>query len=143
VVIREMKVIYKTEQGETTPVLNQPSKAYDFIKSKIGRETKENFIAIYLDNKMRAMGWHLVSLGTVSESIVHPREIFKVALLCNATSVILSHNHPTGELSPSSEDVSTTKRIKEAGEIIGIPVIDHIIVSETSYLSFKESNIVL
>jgi DNA repair protein RadC len=102
------------------------------------KETKEMFIALHLDGKSRIICMDLVSIGSHNQSIVHPREVFKTALLSNAAAIILVHQHPTEDPLPGSEDIAITRRLKEAGEIMGIKVLDHIIVGEGEYLSFVE-----
>ena len=101
-------------------------------------ETKEVFLTLHLDGKNRIICVDLVSVGSLNQSIVHPREVFKTALLSNAAAVLLIHQHPTGDPSPSSEDIAITRRLKEAGEILGLKVLDHIIIGEGEYLSFVE-----
>ena len=96
------------------------------------------FITLHLDGKNRVICCDLVSIGSLNQSIVHPREVFKTACLSNAAAVILIHQHPTGDPSPSSEDIAITRRLKEAGEIMGIKILDHIIVGDGEYLSFVE-----
>ena len=81
---------------------------------------------------------HVASVGTVNYTVVHPREIFSLAVKENASSLILCHNHPSGSVTPSNEDIETTRRLVEAGEIIGIPVIDHLILTQDSHFSFFE-----
>jgi DNA repair protein RadC len=81
----------------------------------------------------------VVSIGTISEAIVHPREVFKEAIRESGSSIIVAHNHPSGEVNPSKEDISTTKRLSEAGRLIGIPLLDHVIVCDSSYYSMKEN----
>ncbi len=103
-------------------------------------ETKEHFIAIHLDGKNRISCFDRVSLGSLNQSIVHPRELFKTACLTSAAAIILLHNHPTGDPSPSREDLDITRRVKEAGELLGIKVLDHIIIGDT-YLSFVEQGL--
>jgi DNA repair protein RadC len=102
------------------------------------KETKEMFITLHLDGKNRIMAMDVVSIGSLNQSIVHPREVFKTALLSNAAALILIHQHPSGDPSASSEDLSITRRLKKAGEIMGIKVLDHIIVGKGEYLSFVE-----
>jgi DNA repair protein RadC len=80
----------------------------------------------------------LVSIGSLNQSIVHPREVFKTACLSNAAALILIHQHPTGDPTPSSEDIAITRRLKESGKILGIKVLDHIIVGDDEYMSFVE-----
>lgn len=114
-----------------------PSQVYEtfgFLKN----ETKEYFFSLHLDGKNRIVCVDQVSVGSLNQSIVHPREVFKTSLLSNAASLILVHQHPTGDPSPSSEDISITRRLKEAGELLGIRVLDHIIIGEDSYMSFVE-----
>ena len=97
------------------------------------------FYAIYLDANKKVIEEKLIFIGTVNYSLVHPRDIFKEALILNASSIICVHNHPSGEVNPSKEDISITKQIKDAGDIIGIKLIDHVIVSKDKYYSFLEN----
>jgi len=113
-----------------------PSQVFDTFRF-LQRETKEHFIALHLDGKNRIICIDLVSVGSLNQSIVHPRETLKNSLLSSAAAIILIHNHPTGDPAPSSEDISITKRLSEAGEIIGIKILDHIIIGDT-YMSFVE-----
>ena len=137
--VRELSTKYKALK---TPVikLDSPQTVADFLKDKIGNECKENFVVLGVNNKNEVVIFSKISTGTVSESIVHPREVFVAAILGNCSGSIISHNHPSGTLTPSRQDIATTKRLKEAGEIMGIPVIDHIIIGFNSdnYYSFKE-----
>lgn len=100
-------------------------------------ETKEYFISAHLDGKNRIAAVEIVSIGSLNQSIVHPREVFKTALLSSAAAIIILHNHPSGDPTPSREDIEITKRLKEAGELLGIRILDHIIIGET-YRSFVE-----
>ena len=96
------------------------------------------FITLHLDGKNRIICMDLVSVGSLNQSIVHPRSVFQTALISNAAAILLIHQHPTGDPTPSSEDISITRRLSEAGELMGIKVLDHIIVGEGEYLSFVE-----
>ena len=100
-------------------------------------ETKEYFIALHLDGKNRVVCIDMVSTGSLNQSIVHPRELFKTTLLSSAAAVILIHNHPTGDPTPSTEDLTITRRLMEAGDMIGIKILDHIVIGDT-YYSFAE-----
>ena len=111
-----------------------PEQVFDTFNF-LRRETKEYFFAIHLDGKNRICCVDEVSVGSLNQSVVHPREVFKTALLSSAAALILVHNHPTGDPSPSREDIEITRRLKEAGEIIGVKLLDHIIIGD-SYLSF-------
>ncbi len=111
----------------------QVADTFSFLK----HETKEFFFSIHLDGKNRINCVDEVSVGSLNQSIVHPRELFKTALLSSAAAIILVHNHPSGDPTPSREDIEITRRLKEAGEILGVKLLDHIIVG-SSYLSFTE-----
>jgi len=100
-------------------------------------ETKEHFITLHLDVKNRILCIDRVSTGTTTNSLIHPREIFKTALLSSAASVLLIHNHPSGDPTPSRDDLATTEKLKAAGEIMGIAVLDHVIIGD-GYVSLKE-----
>ena len=89
----------------------------------------------------RVLNYKILFVGTINASMVFPREIFKEALLLNSPNIILVHNHPSGNLSPSQEDISLTKRIKEAGQLMGVKVLDHIIVTQSDYFSFVQEGI--
>ncbi|RJO59868.1 DNA repair protein RadC [candidate division WS5 bacterium] len=106
--------------------------------SHLSRETKEHFIAIHLDTKNRIICVDTISIGSLTSSIVHPREVFKSVLLSSAASIALVHNHPSGAPEPSRDDIDITTRLKEAGNFLGIPVIDHIIIGNGSYISLIE-----
>ena len=96
------------------------------------------FLTLHLDGKNRIICMDIVSVGSLNQSIVHPRSVFMTACLSNAAAIILVHQHPTGDPTPSSEDIAITRRLKEAGEIMGIKILDHIIVGDGEYLSFVE-----
>lgn len=98
---------------------------------------KENLRGIYLDTHYRVIHDELISIGTVDASVVHPREVFRPAIACSAVGVILVHNHPSGVLKPSSQDESVTRQIKQAGDLIGIELVDHLIVSKDGFVSIK------
>ena len=100
---------------------------------------QENFYCVYLDKKKRIIESKLLFKGTLDRSVVHPREIFKEAYLLSASSLICIHNHPSGSIEPSSEDLFLTKMLKEIGEIMGIKVEDHIIIGKEKYYSFFEN----
>ena len=99
---------------------------------------EENFVIICLNTKNKITGIHTVSIGSLNASIVHPREVFKAALLNNANGIICLHNHPSGDPEPSREDIEITHRLVNAGNILGIKVLDHIIIGDGRYISLKE-----
>lgn len=99
---------------------------------------REHFVVMLLDTKHRVIGFNTVAIGTIDGAVVSPRETFKPALLANATAIIMAHNHPSGDPTPSPEDVAVTRNIVEAGRILGVEVLDHIIVGEGRFVSLKE-----
>lgn len=109
-----------------------------FLQEKIGREKKEHFYILALDSRNNLVKMNNVSTGTLDASLVHSREVFKEAIQASAAQVIIAHNHPSGDPEPSEGDLVITKRLVEAGKILGIKVVDHIIVTNNNFLSFKE-----
>ncbi len=103
---------------------------------------KEHFKGIYLDSRKRIIKQENIFIGSLNESVVHPREIFKIALDENAAAIILLHNHPSGDSSPSSFDIKITKELIKAGELLGIQILDHIIIGGGKYFSFKEKELI-
>lgn len=116
----------------------QPRQVYEIFRN-LRLETKEHFIVLHMDGKNRIVCLDRVSVGSLNQSIVHPREVFKTALLSSAAAVLLIHNHPTGDPTPSPEDIAITTRLKEAGELLGIRVLDHVIIGDDRYISFVET----
>ncbi|MBZ4662323.1 MAG: hypothetical protein JG776_5 [Caloramator sp.] len=104
--------------------------------------SKEHFRVIFLNTKNYVIQIKDISIGSLNSSVVHPREVFIEAIKVSSASIILCHNHPSGDVTPSQEDINITKRLIEAGKIIGIEVLDHIIIGDINYLSFKEKNII-
>jgi DNA repair protein RadC len=128
---------YAKEKITPKVLLNSPQSVFEFLKEKIGGEKKECFVIICLDTHNNII-IDEVSVGILNASLVHPREVFKKAILNNSSHVIIAHNHPSGDPIPSEEDITTTKRLVEAGEILGITVQDHMIVTKSNYYSFVE-----
>jgi DNA repair protein RadC len=114
-----------------------PRAAASLLIPKLQDEPSEVFAILCLDSKFRIIAYHEVSRGTIDSTNAHPREIFRAALLANAASVVLAHNHPSGDPQPSAQDRQVTHRLREAGDVLGIPVHDHIIVGDGGYFSFR------
>lgn len=131
-VVRENMPAYVGTDRFTTP-----QQVYELFRDLI-LETKEHFLALHLDGKNRIVCFDRISVGSLNQSIVHPREVFKGAILSSAAALILVHNHPTGDPTPSAEDRAITKRLSEVGDLVGIRVLDHVIVGDGQYLSFVE-----
>lgn len=121
-------------------ILNNSLKIYEYFKDLVGNKKQEYFYTVYVDTKGRYIDKKCLFVGTINNSIVHPREIFKEAYLLSANGIICIHNHPSGDPTPSKEDIMITRKIKEIGMIHGIRLVDHLIVGVNSYYSFYEDN---
>jgi len=120
--------------------LNTPSKIFTYFKNDFFGELQEKFFVLLYDTKLNLIKKEELYKGTVDNVTIHPREIFKLALLESATFIIIMHNHPSGDTTPSKKDIEFTNRIIEIGELIGIKVIDHIVISYENYYSFMENS---
>lgn len=110
-----------------------------FIRKVLKDNAREHFIALYLDGKHSPVSYSVISIGTANASLCHAREIFQMAVLSGACAFLCAHNHPSGDLVPSQEDHLVTRRLKEAGELLGIKLLDHIIVTDSAHFSFNET----
>jgi DNA repair protein RadC len=128
---------YQKLLGEQLPKVTSPLAIVPMLQKLIGDEDRENFLVVGLNTKNEVVCVHKAHTGSINATIVSPREIFKALILNNCNSVILSHNHPSGDCRASEEDRDVTLRLQECGEFLGIEILDHIIVSEKSYSSFK------
>lgn len=118
--------------------IRSPQEAATYLMEVIGLDQQEKFYCLYLNTKNQIIYEKTVFMGSLNSSIVHPREVYKEALKWSAASIIVSHNHPSGDPSPSREDIEVTKRLIEAGEIIGIECLDHLIIGDGRFCSLKE-----
>jgi DNA repair protein RadC len=103
---------------------------------------KEHFLALYINARNKLIHKEIISIGTLTANLVHPREVFEPAMVRAATEIIVSHNHPSGDSKPSSADLEITKRLVEAGKILGIKVLNHIIITKENYLSFQDEGLI-
>ena len=133
--IREERSRY--HRIKENPTITTAKRAYDYLE-EYHHKDREHFIAITLDGASRVIATHIISIGTLNQSLVHPREVFYNAIKDKAASMILAHNHPSGQLFPSRADKQVTTRLKEAGKLIGIDIVDHIILSPDGYYSFQD-----
>ena len=124
--------------GDSKPIIRQPTDIFEYFNTQMSLLTQEEFCVAVLDTKNRLVKHEFVSKGTLNASIVHPRDVFRVALVHSGAGVILLHNHPSGDPTPSPEDIEITKRLLEAGKIMGINVLDHLIIAGGRYISLKE-----
>jgi DNA repair protein RadC len=122
--------------------VTSPQEIADIFIPILRDENKEKFIVVCLNSANKIIKYETISIGNLNSSIVHPREIFKVAIDCSSASIILIHNHPSGNPEPSNEDVPITKKIVESGKIMDIPVFDHLIIAGESYTSFVEKRLI-
>jgi len=128
------------ESGKKPP-LKTPDEVVSLVRSRLRGKKKEHFLALLLDTRGQLIKTSEISVGSLDTSIVHPREVFKEAMSASAASVIFVHNHPSGDPEPSEDDIKLTKRLAQAGEIVGIDVLDHIIVCDKNYLSLKSKGL--
>jgi DNA repair protein RadC len=122
--------------------IKNPESVVKAIRASIKDKAKEHFKLILLNPRNKIIRISTISIGTLNASLVHPREVFKDAIVHSAASVVLAHNHPSGDPEPSEDDVTITKRLIEAGKILGIEVIDHIIIAKNGFFSFKEKGLI-
>ena len=125
----------------TNSVILSPEQVYQLVKEYLQDTDREHFIAIFLDSRSAVIGMNTVSVGTLTESLVHPREVFKGAILANTASIIIAHNHPSGDHHPSEADLFVTSKLKESGQILGIPLEDHVIITDDKYFSFRQQGL--
>ena len=133
----------ESHKYEVETRISCPKDIYEVLTKvcRIQCNAEEVFILITLNTKNIVTGYFEVHRGTINTSLVHPREVFKRALLNNASNIMVAHNHPSGDPNPSKEDIQITERLKEAGNLLGINLLDHIIVGEDKYISLKEKGV--
>ena len=133
---RQLVIHYAETKGEMVQ-LDDPAAVYKFLKPKLQFQPEEVFIVVALNKDNGIAGWRETARGTASDTIIHPREIFKFVYLCNATGFILAHNHPSGECKPSDDDIVTTAKVAELADIHLLNFLDHIIIGYKNYFSMK------
>jgi len=133
--LRFMMVKESTEEK-----LNSPEKIYRFMQGEANID-RECVWVLHMNTKLKLIEKELVSMGTIDTALVHPREIFKKAILNGSSTIIVVHNHPSGDITPTEEDKKIAKRLKQAGEILSIPVEDFLVISSKGYTSFAEKMI--
>ncbi len=123
------------------PVLDRPERVLEQTPASVRSGRKEHLLAFYLNARSQMLHSETVSVGTLSASLVHPREVFAPAIACSAAALVVLHNHPSGDSTPSPEDRDATRRLLRCGELLGIPLLDHLIVAEGGFFSFKEQGL--
>ncbi|OME28907.1 DNA repair protein RadC [Paenibacillus odorifer] len=131
--VRESSILYPDRN------IRSPQHAVKLLQHFLQDADREYFLVVCLDTKNQVNSITTCHIGTLNASVVHPRECFKTAILSNAASIIVAHNHPSGNTTPSPEDLSVTKRLKEAGELLGVELLDHLIIAGNDFCSLKES----
>jgi len=121
--------------------ITSAKEVYGLVKSKISNYTKEHLVVLAFDSRNKFLGMDTVSVGTLNANLIHPRETFNTAIRRHAAQIIVAHNHPSGDPEPSEDDLEITKRLVEAGKILGIEVVNHIIVVKDSFFSFKDKKL--
>ncbi len=142
--IKLFQAIAERYAKETLPTkisLTSPNKVADYLQKRLGREKKEHFVILLLDAQNNLIDIRDISVGILNSSLVHPREVFEPAIKQLAARIVLAHNHPSGDLTPSDEDLNLTQRLVSVGELTGVHVIDHIIISSEGYISLKQKNL--
>lgn len=132
---------YSKQRISLKILLNSSKLVADYLQTKIGNKNEEHFMILYFDTKNKLINEE-ISIGTLNASLVHPREVFKKAIINNTAQIIIAHNHPSGDPKPSEDDITTTKRLVDAGKLVGISIIDHLVVGNGKYFSFKDSGII-
>jgi DNA repair protein RadC len=127
-------------RDKKTQIYLTPKDVWEELKD-VRNHKKEHFITLYLDSRNQEMKREIISIGSLNANIVHPREVFEPAVRNYAAHIIVAHNHPSGEPDPSKDDIEITRRLVEAGKILGIEVLDHIIVARNGFMSFKEKGL--
>ena len=130
--VKEASFLYQTR------TISSPYDAYEMIKDQLQDLDREQFIIACLNTKNEPTNITVVSVCSLNKAIVHPREVFKTAILSNAASIMAFHNHPSGDTTPSQQDLQLTNRLYEAGELLGIKLLDHLIIGDGSFTSLKE-----
>ena len=119
-------------------VVRSPEDAAAFLMEDLRYLKKEQFVCLFLNTKNQILAQETLSIGSLNASIVHPREVFRSAIRHGSATIICAHNHPSGDPTPSPEDLNITRRLKEVGELVGIPVIDHIVIGDRKFVSLKQ-----
>jgi DNA repair protein RadC len=125
-------------QSSNVDIVDQPQRLVQWLKKEMGSLKQEHFLVVFLNTKNHIIGYRPLFIGGLDRSIVHPREVFKHAVNHSAARIVVVHNHPSGDVTPSENDWNVTQVLEEAGQTMGIPLLDHIIISERGYTSLRE-----
>ena len=139
--IREVAIRYVGSRRRAPAKITCPEQVAQYLRRRIRDDAREHFVAIYLDGRHRPIGDSVVSVGTATASLVHPREVFQPAIGIGACALLIGHNHPSGDVTPSAEDLEVTKRLAEAGRVLGVTLLDHIVWARSGgFQSIRETH---
>jgi DNA repair protein RadC len=137
--VRELRILYTpVEQAGPPPQVGRPADAAALLRARLEDEAVEVCLVLLLDTRHRVRGVHQVGRGTLDTCIVHPRDVFKAAVLANAAAIVVAHNHPSGDPTPSLEDLALCHRLRQCAEILGIGLLDFLVIGDGRYYSFQE-----
>ena len=139
ITIREVAVQYRGARKRIPEKIHGPEGVARFVRRVINGDAREHFVSVLLDGRHRPIAYQVVSIGTATASLVHPREVFQAAIGIGACALIVAHNHPSGDPSPSREDRDVTQRLARAGKLIGIELLDALVVTDAQHHSTRES----
>src|SRR6266481_698775 len=132
----EIRVVRERRPKYRTPTVRDARAVADAFREHFEPLDREQFVVLVLDGKNRVVGFNVVSIGSLTAALVHPREVFKAAILSNAAALILVHNHPSGDPTPSAEDRAITDRLRKGAELLGMSLLDHVVIGDGRYVSF-------
>ena len=139
IAVREVQIRYRGRALGARAPITEPRNLVHLAKRIVTDDAREHFLAVYLDGRNRPVAHSVVSVGTATASLVHPREVFQSALMLGAVALLIAHNHPSGDPRPSSEDEHLTKRLAEGGQLLGIRLLDHVVwTREGAFYSLME-----
>jgi DNA repair protein RadC len=139
--IREVAIRYIGARRRVPSKITRPEEVAQYLRRRVRDDAREHFVAIYLDGRNRPIADSIVSIGTATASLVHPREIFQPAIALGACALLIAHNHPSGDVTPSAEDLDVTRRLAEAGRILGVTLLDHVVWARGgAFHSIRESH---
>ncbi|USB34251.1 DNA repair protein RadC [Paenibacillus sp. YPG26] len=137
----ELGIRVSTARRPGPVAIRSPRDAADLLMEQLRYLKKEHFVCLFLNTKNHIIAQETLSIGSLNASIVHPREVFRAAIKCSSASVVCAHNHPSGDPAPSPEDIQITQRLCEAGQIVGIDVLDHLVIGDGTFVSLKEQGL--
>jgi len=137
--VREMKVSYR-KRGETEGRMDGPAVIAEAVRMIVGDDPREHVCVLYLDARLHRINVEVVGIGIINQALVHPREVFRTAIWLSACSIVVAHQHPTGDPEPSPDDITATRRLAKAGHLLGISVKDHVVVGAKTFTSLRETH---